>query len=328
MQLVLLVCVLCTLLGLSMGSVLHLKNEKDFATEVTKFPGVVLVEFYAPWCGHCKSLEPEFKKAAKALDGVVKLVAVDATVHGGLAQKYGVQGYPTLKMFGLDKKKPTDYAGQRKSDEMISGCMKAANAMVKDRKAGKKGSPTSSPTTKPKVEPNVEDKPKPDTGSGSESKRKPDVSDVVTLTADNFEDLVLNSDHHWMVEFYAPWCGHCKNLAPEWEEAAQKLSGQVKLGMVDATAHESLGSKYGIKGFPSIKLFGAGKKGKPVDYQGGRDATAIVEYSLKTLDDAGVPLKTPQVIGKKNMQSDCTDSKICVIMFVPHILDSGAKERV
>ncbi len=46
-------------------------------------------------------------------------------------------------MFGLDKKKPSDYQGERKSDAIISGCMKAANSLVKDRKAGKKGSPTS-----------------------------------------------------------------------------------------------------------------------------------------------------------------------------------------
>ena len=294
--------------------------------DVFNFPGIAIVEFYAPWCGHCKNLEPEFKKAASALSGVVKVVAVDATVHGSLAQKYGVQGYPTLKMFGLDKKKPSDYQGERKSDAIISGCMKAANGLVKDRKAGKKGSPTSKPPT---GAPSSKPAPAPPSGDEGNNKRKTkaDVSDVVTLTQDNFQSLVMDSDEHWLVEFYAPWCGHCKNLAPEWEEAAQKLTGQVKLGALDATQAESLAQKYGIKGFPTIKLFGAGKKGKPVDYNGGRDAPAIVEYALKTLDDAGVPVKIPQVTSSSAFENDCTNEKICVILHAPHILDSSAKER-
>lgn len=51
--------------------------------------------------------------------------------------------------------------------------------------------------------------------------------DVVELTDSNFDKLVLNSDDIWLVEFFAPWCGHCKNLAPHWEEAATELKGKV-----------------------------------------------------------------------------------------------------
>lgn len=55
---------------------------------------------------------PEYKKAAAALKGLVKVAAVDATQHQSLAGKYGVQGYPTIKVFGVNKAKPTDYQGK------------------------------------------------------------------------------------------------------------------------------------------------------------------------------------------------------------------------
>ena len=60
-------------------------------------------------------------------------------------------------------------------------------------------------------------------------------SPVIKLTKDNFKKLVLDSQDLWFVEFYAPWCGHCKNLAPSWEKAAKNLKGVVKVGAVDMT---------------------------------------------------------------------------------------------
>ena len=96
----------------------------------------------------------------------------------------------------------------------------------------------------------------------SDSKEKASSSgsdkDVVVLTESNYADLVLGSKDIWLVEFYAPWCGHCKQLEPEWNEAAAKLKGTVKLGKVDATVETGLASKYGIKGYPTIKYFNYG----------------------------------------------------------------------
>lgn len=52
-------------------------------------------------------------------------------------------------------------------------------------------------------------------------------SDVITLTDSNFKELVLDSEDLWLVEFYAPWCGHCKSLEPHWAKAATELKGKV-----------------------------------------------------------------------------------------------------
>ena len=58
---------------------------------------------------------------------------------------------------------------------------------------------------------------------------------MVILTESNFKDEVYSSEDVWLIEFYAPWCGHCKKLTPEWEEAATTLKGKVKVAKVDAT---------------------------------------------------------------------------------------------
>lgn len=73
-----------------------------------------------------------------------------------------------------------------------------------------------------------------------ESKGSFSDKDVVVLDEASFNEKVLKSKDIWLVEFYAPWCGHCKKLEPEWNEAASKLKGTVKLGKVDATVETNL----------------------------------------------------------------------------------------
>ena len=77
---------------------------------------------------------------------------------------------------------------------------------------------------------------------------------VIELTPDNFDQRVKDSDGVWIVEFYAPWCGHCKNLAPEYKKAAKALSGIVGVGAVDCDVHKSICGQYGVRGFPTIKV--------------------------------------------------------------------------
>ena len=104
-------------------------------------------------------------------------------------------------------------------------------------------------------------------------------SHVVKLTESNWNTEVINSESLWLVEFYAPWCGHCKSLAPHWEKAAKQLKGFVEVGAVDMTTDKSVGSPYDVKGFPTLKFFGFDKK-NPIAYEGERETNAIRKFAL------------------------------------------------
>ena len=114
-------------------------NPSNFQKEVLNSDSIWIVEFYAPWCGHCQQLVPEYQKAAKALKGVVKVGAVNADEHKSLGGQYGVRGFPTIKVFGLDKKKPTDFNGQRTSQGIIDVSLKAVRDLVNAQQSGKRG---------------------------------------------------------------------------------------------------------------------------------------------------------------------------------------------
>jgi len=104
-------------------------------------------------------------------------------------------------------------------------------------------------------------------------------SKVVSLTQSNFDTKVKSSKTPAFVEFYAPWCGHCKNLAPEYEKLAKALEGIVTIGAVDMTTDQAVGQPYNIQGFPTIKFFA--DNGSVLDYSGARTASAMMDFALK-----------------------------------------------
>ncbi|CAN8099363.1 unnamed protein product [Discula destructiva] len=421
---------------------------------------IVLAEFFAPWCGHCKALAPEYEEAATTLkEKNIKLVKVDCTEESDLCQEFGVEGYPTLKVFrGLENHTP--YKGQRKAGAIVSymtkqslpavsiitsetfedfkkadkvvivgyfeSTDKAANetfsqiaeklrddypfaasseialaqaevdlhlpsiVLYKDFDEGKavfeqkfdpeeieafiKSAATPligevGPETyseymsakKPlayifaetaeerkelsealtavaksyrgrinfatidakqfgahavnlnlkedvfpsfaiqdveknlkfpfdhgkkiterdikkfvddfhagKIEPSIKSEEIPEDNSGP----------VTVVVAKNYDDIILDDTKDVLIEFYAPWCGHCKALAPKYEElgqlfAASEFKDKVTIAKVDATANDVPDE---VNGFPSIKLYPAGDKKNPVDYSGSRTVEDLIEF--------------------------------------------------
>lgn len=78
---------------------------------------------------------------------------------------------------------------------------------------------------------------------------------AVEITADTFDDIVLGGGKNAFVKFFAPWCGHCKAMAPAWKQLGEKheASSSVVIGDVDCTQHGDLCSKIGATGYPTLK---------------------------------------------------------------------------
>lgn len=218
-------------------------NEETFKPFLKKTKNV-LVFFFAPWCGHCKSTKPEIVKAAAEFkdDSKVAFVAIDCTKQSSICAAYDVRGYPTIKYFSYLKTKK-EYRGGRNANDFIK-FMKNPEEFEQ-----------------PKIE------------------TVPFASENVLVLNEKTFETSLKKHPFALVFFGQEWCGWCKKLKPIYSEAADLLvergiSGT--LAAVDCGSAADLCSKFDISGYPSVKLF---KKGKFFsDYNKERTTEAIVEY--------------------------------------------------
>ena len=105
---------------------------------------------------------------------------------------------------------------------------------------------------------------------------------VVTLSPDNYDNIVNDPDKNVFVKFYARWCGHCTRMAPAWEELAksQASNTDVVIAELDAAKHQELAQRNGVRGFPTIKLFTKNNK-NGIQHQCARDVPSFENF-LKT----------------------------------------------
>jgi len=227
--------------GLVFGAVVDLTPD-NFDSVVDGSKGA-FVEFFAPWCGHCKTLAPEYEIVGDAFEREPVVIAkVDADAHKELGSRFDVHGFPTLKWFPKgNPTSPEAYEGGRTADDIINWI---------NNKAGTKARIKKAPTA------------------------------VVDLTDATFDSIVMDSKKDVLVEFYAPWCGHCKRLAPDYEKVAQAFAAEpnVVIAKIDADAEKQHASKYGVTGFPTIKFFGKNSKAEPLAYENPREIQAFVDY--------------------------------------------------
>ncbi|CAI7912632.1 unnamed protein product, partial [Closterium sp. NIES-54] len=187
----------------------------------------VFVEFYAPWCGHCKKVAPEYERLAAAAKDVAALTVgkVNCEEHKGLCDKHSIRSFPTFRWFPAHQTKPENFKGRRDADDFIN--------FIND----KLGTRVSLPGT---------------------------VSHVVPLCTDTFNHAALDDSLHALVMFYTHGSGQgqrrsrqSKGLLPMYEKvaAAFRAESSVVVGKVDVDRCPELKLKYSISMTPELIWF-------------------------------------------------------------------------
>eukprot|EP01098_Paradermamoeba_levis_P000001 TRINITY_DN0_c0_g1_i1.p1 TRINITY_DN0_c0_g1~~TRINITY_DN0_c0_g1_i1.p1 ORF type:complete len:252 (-),score=103.30 TRINITY_DN0_c0_g1_i1:150-905(-) len=206
--------------------------------------GVWLIEFYAPWCGHCQRLEPIWNELSNSAKNF-HVGKVDCTIERDLASTYQIQGFPTILLF-KDGKKVSEYEGSRTIAAFTDFVSKHLPSGATAAPAQEAAAPAAASTSE----------------------------ETVVLTSATFASTV-KAEEWWLIKFYAPWCGHCKTLAPIWEQLGERLAGKsVTVAKVDATSNDI---PVNIQGFPTLLYYKAGSS-EPISYDGGRDLDSLLNF--------------------------------------------------
>lgn len=262
--------------------------------------GIPLAYIFSETPEERESFSKDLKSVAEKHKGKVNFATIDAKAfgqHGGNLN-LEVGKWPAFAIQDTEKNQKFPLAEQ--------GDLKALSAknigkFVDDFVAGK-------------IEPSVKSEPIPEKQEGP----------VTVVVAKNYQDVVIDNEKDVLLEFYAPWCGHCKALAPKYDELAELFKShgdKVVIAKVDATANDVPDE---IQGFPTIKLFRSGAKDEPVDYAGSRTVEDLANF-IRDNGSHHIDVTSDEGKGAESMGDVETDQ---MPMQAPAATAEGAKESV
>ncbi|KAL9554563.1 hypothetical protein MBANPS3_002756 [Mucor bainieri] len=257
------------------------------------------------------SSAPDWKRLSEDLDYLAEesnfhFGTIDCSTQGDLCDEHDIMGYPTVQLWengdkveqykGANKYDPlTEYIKQRiasasdakleqqvvdeEEDEIVPPEIEEAEEEEEEEEAEEEADGEQADTEEDEVS----------TEQDADAGVLPNPGGIsVELDGEQMKEIAAGNVP-WFIKFYAPWCPHCKNLAPTWIEMASQLRGQVNVGEVNCDALRSVCETYEIRGFPTLKMFG--QDGEPVQYTSDRSLVSLMKFanthagpSVKELD--------------------------------------------
>ncbi|KAH9853322.1 thioredoxin-domain-containing protein [Lenzites betulinus] len=234
--------------------------------------GVWFIEHFSPYCGHCRNFAPTWKQLVEQteskVDPGIHLAQVNCAVHGDLCRKNGVDGYPQMNLYRNGKF--VEAFKQSRTLDILTAYL--------DAHAEPRNPPAPAPTTTAlQIEPTgvVQDVLVADAQKARENVNAGGV--VISLDESNFKSTVDKGDI--FVKFFAPWCGHCKKLAPIWKQLAGTMQHKLNIAEVNCEEHKALCKLEGIEGYPMLFYYGG--KGAKTEYTGGRKLDQLTAFANK-----------------------------------------------
>jgi len=282
--------------------------------------GYWLVEFFSPYCHHCKAFAPTWQtlyefyytqdplpqtpgsgESESDLNSFTryynfKFAKVDCVANGDACASKEIRSFPTIVLFKDGEKVKSNVGGR--DMKFMSGWIEEVLETIRPGSRPKSGlklpkigdhevEKTLMPEQPPL--PAIGDKAgATKTASVSKSTvsatRVPEtpnqVGKSIALTAENFQRLVTATHDPWFIKFYAPWCGHCQAMAPNWQGMARQMKGQLNIGEVNCEVEKRLCKDVKVRGYPTIMFFRGGER---IEYDGLRGLGDLLDFANKAV---------------------------------------------
>ncbi|KAL5614703.1 hypothetical protein BROUX41_004798 [Berkeleyomyces rouxiae] len=241
--------------------------------------GIPLAYIFADTAEERQALAETLRPLAKLHKGEINFATIDSSSFGAHAGNLNLKtdSFPAFAIHDIEKNRKFPY---EQGKELVHDDIAA---FVKGFKDGS-------------VEPSIKSEPIPETQENA----------VTTVVAKSYRDIIMDDTKDVLIEFYAPWCGHCKALAPKYEELAEMYASsdfkdKVVIAKLDATLNDVPDE---ISGFPTIKMYPAGGKHSPVTYSGSRSIEDLIRFIRESGKYSADPSKKEDAVEESSTASD------------------------